>query len=97
MTISPQSSDMKLMLVVVRDENHKQLVNHLIEAQFRVTEFSSTGGFFRRGNTTMVIGLSASRVDEALNIIRTQCPTPPGSDEHAATIFILPARQVTEI
>ncbi len=97
MTTTPQETPSRLMLIVVRDEARKQLVNCLLEANFRVTEFSSTGGFFRRGNTTLLIGMDAARVNEALSIIRTQCPTPENADEHTATVFVLPARQITEI
>lgn len=91
------NTDLKLMLVIVRSENHKQVVNRLIKADFRVTELSSTGGFFRRGNATLIIGLAAERMDEALNIIRTECPTAPEADEHSATIFVMNAQQITEI
>lgn len=83
----------KLLVVVLRGDCHQGLLQKLLDAEFHVTEFSSTGGFLRRNSTTLVIGVAQERVEDALRIIRTQCPTPSDSDEHAATIFVLKARQ----
>lgn len=97
MTTPTQDIPTKLMLIIVRDEARKALVNGLVEAHFRVTEFSSTGGFLRRGNTTLLIGIPSSRQEEALSLVRSLCASPAGADQHTATIFVLPARQVSEI
>jgi uncharacterized protein YaaQ len=59
----------------------------LVEAHFRVTEFSSTGGFLRRGSTTLIIGVPATRLEEALSIVRGECATPAPAEEHTATVL----------
>ena len=38
------------------------------------TKIGSTGGFLRRGNTTLLCGVPASGVDEVLTLVRTLCP-----------------------
>ncbi|RPJ02467.1 MAG: hypothetical protein EHM39_01805 [Chloroflexi bacterium] len=83
----------KLILVVLRGADRDWLIQHLNDAGFRVTEFSSVGGFLRRRHTTLLIGVPADRVEPALAIIRQLCPTPPGADEHRATIFVMNAVQ----
>jgi uncharacterized protein YaaQ len=70
-----------------------KLRHQLVEAHYRVTEFSSTGGFFRRGSTTLLVGVAPDQVEQALTLIREFCPTPPDADQHNATLFVLDAGQ----
>jgi uncharacterized protein YaaQ len=83
----------KMIIVILQNINRDRLVHRLNDAQFRVTEFASIGGFLRRKNTTLLIGLADERVEEALTIIREVCPTASGADEHSATVFVLGAPQ----
>jgi uncharacterized protein YaaQ len=83
----------KLIVVILRGPDRDRLLHRLNDANLRATEFASMGGFLRRKNTTLLIGLPADHVDKALAIIRETCPTPEGADEHRATIFVLNASQ----
>jgi uncharacterized protein YaaQ len=86
----------KLILVILRGADRDALVRPLLDAGYRVTEFASIGGFLRRKNTTLMIGVPAEQVEQALALIRQTCPTSPGADEHRATVFVLDApRSVT--
>lgn len=85
----------KLIIVVLRGGGCDRLVHQLLDAGYGVTEFSSMGGFFRRKSTTLLIGLPAEKVDAALATIRDLCPTPPGADEHSATVFVLSTSRTT--
>lgn len=87
----------KLIIVVVRSGDHDALLRHLLDAGFRVTEFSSLGGFLRRKSATLLVGVPAEQLGDALSLIRQTCPTPPGADEHRATIFVLNAGQLVAI
>ena len=62
------SNDMKMLVVIVRDIDVDEVLSALIEANFRVTRIASSGGFFRSGNSTLMMGVSEKRVDEALQI-----------------------------
>lgn len=64
---------MKLIIVVVQDQDSNKLLNALTEHNFRVTKLSSTGGFLKSGNTTIMIGTQDIRVDKALQIIKDNC------------------------
>jgi len=87
----------KLIIVVVRSGDHDALLRYLLDAGFRVTEFSSLGGFLRRKSATLLVGVPAEQLDDALALIRQTCPTPPDADEHRATIFVLNAGQLVAI
>ncbi|MCM3444346.1 cyclic-di-AMP receptor [Metabacillus halosaccharovorans] len=64
---------MKLIIVVVQDQDSNKLLNALTEHNFRVTKLSSSGGFLKSGNTTFMIGTEDIRVDKALQIIKDNC------------------------
>lgn len=61
---------MKLILAIVNDEDSSRLVAELNKADFRVTKLSTTGGFLRSGNTTLLVGVDEPEVELALEIIR---------------------------
>lgn len=64
---------MKMLVVIVHDEDQSELMKKLVENEFGVTKLSSTGGFLSSGNTTLIIGTKADRVDTALEIIKGTC------------------------
>lgn len=88
---------MKLILVILRGGSCDKLIHQLLDADFRVTQFSSHGAFLRRKHITLLIGVRDERVEEALNFIRQACPTSPDDDEHNATIFVLNAEQLVQV
>ena len=48
---------------------------HALVAQgFRVTRLASTGGFLRRGNTTLLVGLEETEIDRAKNVVHAKAP-----------------------
>ena len=80
---------MKLMIVILIDEVAEEALRNLIEREFRVTRVASTGGFLRRGNTTLLIGTQDDRVDDALEVIRRVRTAHTGEDQLRATVFVL--------
>jgi len=91
------SSMMKLIIAVVQNEDADAVVDALLEEDFRATRLASTGGFLRRGNTTLMIGADEDQVDRVLEIIRqhTRTGAPPAEEQAgmtppaAATVFVL--------
>ncbi len=63
---------MKLLFAIVQNDDQKSLTYALIERSISVTRIASTGGFLRGGNSTLMIGVEADRLEEALQIIREQ-------------------------
>lgn len=84
---------MKLIISIIRDVDNEPVSHALTAANFRVTFIASTGGFLRRGNTTLLIGLEDEQVETALQIIRTNCSPATESDARRATIFVVKVDQ----
>ncbi|WP_119072861.1 cyclic-di-AMP receptor [Aggregatilinea lenta] len=85
----------KLILAILRGDSEERVRPRLLDAGLRVTELSSTGGFLRKGSTTVLIGVEEDQIEAALNIFRETIPTPEGEADHNATIFVLNADQFT--
>jgi uncharacterized protein YaaQ len=80
---------MKLIIVILSDESADEVISALLAEEYRVTRVASTGGFLRRGNTTLFIGTPAEQVDGALEIIRARSSAPRDSAQGKATVFVL--------
>lgn len=86
---------MKLIIAVVQNEDADNIVDALLEAEYRATRLASTGGFLRRGNTTIMIGVQDEQVDSVLGLIRGQARSRQSGDANAAvqtaaaTVFVL--------
>jgi uncharacterized protein YaaQ len=83
---------MKLVIAIVPQEHSDAILDALMNAEYRATRISTTGGFFRRGNATLLIGVEVNQVDAVLKRIEDACasvaeqtklPTP------CATVFVL--------
>lgn len=64
---------MKLIYAIIRYDNEDEVVSALTQNHFSITKLSTTGGFLKKGNTTLMIGTEADRVQEAINIIKKEC------------------------
>lgn len=80
---------MKMIITVLRDEDAESVSNALLKAEFRVTRIASTGGFFRRGSTTLMIGVMEERLEEAIDAIRLHCAPSIEPGLKRATLFVL--------
>lgn len=61
---------MKLLFAIIQNEDNKSLTRALIEKEISVTRISSTGGFLRGGNTTLMIGVPEEKLQTALDTIK---------------------------
>ena len=64
---------MKLIMCVIDDMDTFSLLDALSEYGFQATKLASSGGFLRRGNTTLLIGVDDEKKEEVLEIIRKVC------------------------
>ena len=64
---------MKLIIAIVQDEDASKLLSVLMQQGFGVTKLATTGGFLKAGNTTLLLGVDDSRVDEAIKTIEKVC------------------------
>ncbi|HHX64818.1 MAG TPA: hypothetical protein GX702_08030 [Chloroflexi bacterium] len=87
---------MKLVLAIVRDDFAADVTFALNNEGLSVTRISATGGFWRRGYVTLLIGVQENRLERALEIVDAHAgPNEQASEEqgahppHRATVFVL--------
>ena len=64
---------MKLVYAIVRDDNEDGVMTQLTQHHFSITRLSTTGGFLRKGNVTLMIGAEDDKVQEVIDIIKKEC------------------------
>ena len=62
----------KLILAVVQEDDYDTTVSELNQNGFFVTMLSSTGGFWKKKNITIMLGVEEARLEDALSILK-QC------------------------
>jgi len=88
---------MKMLVTILNDEDSVCVYEALHEANFTVTRIDSTGGFLRQGNSTLMIGADDTRVDEAIELINTQCSPSIEPIARRATVFVLNVEHFEQI
>ena len=64
---------MKLILSIVNSDDARPLLKVLSREGQRATMVSTTGGFLREGNSTILIGVEDEQMDAVLSIIKENC------------------------
>ena len=80
---------MKLVILILGDGEADEIAAKLIEAGFRFTRLASSGGFLRRGNTTLLLGMPAEKVEEALGLVRAALASVADPGSRRGTAFVL--------
>lgn len=80
---------MKLMIAIVNNDDYDKIARQLMEDEYRVTIIASTGGFFRKGSTTLLIGTEEERIDRAVEIIKSNSSITEGTGAQKAAIFVV--------
>jgi uncharacterized protein YaaQ len=72
--IDRNRSGMKLVITIVADADADGLIRAMVERGYPATKIGSTGGFLRRGNTTLLSGIEDDLVDDVISLVRELCP-----------------------
>jgi uncharacterized protein YaaQ len=88
---------MKMIVSILQDSDKDSVLNALNEANFQATLLPSTGGYFRRGNATLMIGVDDDQVEPALQVIRNVLGSPEQSGVKRATVFVMKVDQFIQV
>jgi uncharacterized protein YaaQ len=91
------NSEQRLIIAILRDADGEEVLKALLDAKFRVTQIASTGGFLRRGNATLLIGVEKEHVEPAMQIIRDNSAPAIDPGLKRATVFVLKVDQFEQI
>ena len=91
------NSEQRLFIAILRNEDGEEALSSLLDANFRVTRIASTGGFMRRGNSTLLIGVEKEQVETAVKLIREHSAPAIDPGLKRATIFVLKVDQFQQL
>lgn len=88
---------MKMIVAIIRDSDNESVSQALVKDGFRVTRIASTGGFLRRGSSTLMIGVEDDRVDAAIQVLKDNTTPPDETSAKRATLFVIPVEHYTQV
>ena len=86
---------MKMIIVIIKDNDADKLTQSLTAEDFRVTRIASTGGFLRSGVATLLIGVEDENVDAAIGVMSGALGA--GKGEKRATLFVVPVERFEQV
>ncbi len=63
----------RLVVIIASDADADRLIRRLVDQGYPATKISSTGGFLRKGNATVLSGVEATEVDSVIAMVRAEC------------------------
>ena len=64
---------MKMILGILNSDDAPVVIQNLNKAGYFVTRLSTSGGFLRAGNTTLLVGVDDDKFDAAMAVIERVC------------------------
>ncbi len=80
---------MKMIIAIVNDEESETVTHALTDASFRVTTIASTGGFLRKGITTLLCALEDEKLTDALGVFRNCFPPHKETESTRCRLFVI--------
>ncbi|MDD2434360.1 MAG: cyclic-di-AMP receptor [Bacilli bacterium] len=64
---------MKLIIAIIANADANALIDALVKEKLSVTKLATSGGFLKRKNATLLIGVSGDEVEHVVSIIKKNC------------------------
>jgi uncharacterized protein YaaQ len=87
---------MKMIIAILKDDDTDAVLQTLTASGLRVTRVASTGGIFRKGRTTLLIGVEDGQVDAVIEMLR-QSTTAAEEGGKRGTIFVVPVDRYEQL
>ena len=84
---------MKLVVGILSSQDADQVTEALVAAEYGATRINTAGGFLRRGNATLLVGVQEEQVQDVIGIFKANAGSESEgkSDEGTGVVFVLPA------
>lgn len=88
---------MKMILAIIWQEDEALTVEDLNKKGFIVTKMATSGGFFKKRNTTLLIGTPEEQISEVLNILRKDAGKRDESEFHGPSASAAASMQMNNV
>lgn len=90
-----------MVLAVVSNDDADAVQTALVSDGFRVTRINTSGGFRRRGNVTLLVGVADREVDAAISHVRENVAERAAGDSSnvpgSAMLVVLPVAKFARV
>lgn len=89
----------KLVIAIIQGKDADAAIDALISLGIRATRVESYGGYLKRGNTTLVLGIEQEQLDLVVQTLSeyTESREERGVKIGGGTVFVVDAAQITPI
>ena len=79
---------MKLVLAIVEEDMTFDAIKTLSAYGYRTTKFASTGKMFKKGNSTLLVGVENEKVPDVIRILKliSESREKEPEDEHSTNV-----------
>ena len=77
-----------MLLAILDDSESSPVIRALHDAGYPFTLIDSTGGFLRKGKSTLIAGVDGNDVDTVINLINQVCKPSANPFSPRATIMV---------
>ena len=88
---------MKMVMAILEDSDSKQVMKSIHQAKFPLTLIDTTGGFLRRGNSTIIAGVPDEQVDVFIDLINQACSPCVNPFKKRATLMVFDVEHFEQI
>ena len=88
---------MKMIIAIVDDSDTPDVISRLDEAGIIFSKIDTTGGFLRKGKSTLMLGVKENEVDRAIDTINQSCDPSVNPLKNKATIMVLNVEHFEQI
>jgi len=60
---------MKMIIAIMNSDDAPVVIQNLMKRNYSVTKLSSTGGFLRSGNVTVIVGTEEEKVQDVIDTV----------------------------
>lgn len=64
---------MKLVVGIINNDDANDLLSEISKANFQATKLSTSGGFLKMGNVTVLVGVEEEKVQQVVDIFKDCC------------------------
>ena len=87
----------KMILAILEDSESRDIMNALHQAGYPLTLIDSTGGLLLRGNSTIIVGVNDSDVNNVIDLINQECSPSVNPFKKRATIMVFEVEHFEQI
>lgn len=77
-----------MLLAILEDSQSTTVLRTLHDSGHPLALIDSTGGFLRRGTSTLIAGVDEADVDDVIDLIKQQCSPSANPFKKRATIMV---------